>query len=566
MAKVSDIDVPPELVALYTRLISNGKAGATSSNSSRIRTAATRPTKKRKAPYVTRRLSAMVDLLCKRLGLTEDTQEWRSRHYLELSNLLDGVIDPDLWLECVVLSVTSLESFPENVPDPSPPPYAYRDVGNLPSLTTYLDGEETVGHPTYEGAHSGGYFNDNYWRWTRKVFALQEPVTDPLKTAAFYYGSLSFEIDADARASKPMFSALAHPIYARSGDGILETVDPPRVKAISFYWRYTIPDSDAPFFHKEYQRRIMMLPRLTPKFTTGLPADRAVMTIGPRPMLGRGFNNNQSVSVQMQEDIKLYQLHPCAGQLPRPILRDPSGKLALYSPLTGELVSTSFDAGYTYAAQTRLDLVLLSPGTPAKIYTAALSAVAEWAPVEPFDYPLSILRSCAQEIFTSDGVTVRGVSSSGSTLHSQVWNPNYGQMWPRAALHPLWAWDLYCQFLSGQLFFFNSEVSIKSMSALPPSGDKICTTSTGVWWIANLAGSLTLYHATPDSSAPTLLRTGLHSRTFMSRWRDGGIVLFSTSNSTLYTVELIGDDHAPFDCGTLSGDIYGINSCSLCAS
>jgi hypothetical protein len=364
MAKFTDQEVPPELVALYDRLISNGKAGAFANNSCHVRKAAKKPKRPRKTPYVVRRLSAMVDILCDRLGLEPDSTAWRARHYVELSKLLDGVIDSDLWMACGILESVPLEASPENLPDPSPPPYAYRDVGNLPSLTTYVDGETGEGVPTYEGAHVGGYFEDTFWRWQRKVYALIEPITNPNDAAAFFYGGLDFQVDADARASKPMFSAMAKPILARIGEGILETVDAPRVGAVSLYWRYKIPDSDAPYFFKEYSRRVMILPRLTPKAGDSDPFTRAVLTIGPRPMFGRGFNNNQSVSVQMEEGIQLYQLNPCIGKTANPIVRTSSGKYGYCDPWAGTLVASAYAwqakpltmVGETVCVQTDADL------------------------------------------------------------------------------------------------------------------------------------------------------------------------------------------------------------------
>jgi hypothetical protein len=533
MAKYTDQDIPPELVAAYERLISNGVAGVTASGTSRIRTAATRPQRLRKAPYVVRRLSAMVDVLCKRLGLDRDSQSWKNRHFTELEKLLKGEIDPDIWIACTRIASAVLSAAPASVPDPDPPAYAYRDIGNLPTLPTYPLGVEVGGNPLYNGTWDEGYFKDDLWNWARTVFMLIEEVINPSLVPAFYFGGLEYEIDTDQRASKPIFSALTMPHFAVAGDAILSSNVPPREEAISLYWRYRIPESESPFYHLNYSRRVMILPRLGETFPPDEPADRAVLTIGPRPMFGRGFNNNSSVSVQMQESVDLYQMHPCIGKAPQPVVRDAAGKYALYNTETGVLTPSPHGPVSGQLSQGGHYLLQMVGIDDWYILENNLQTRRQFDfPYGPTHYPLEILPSGLDvQIAGYHGMTYTSFNGllnyKGGQILDEVFSDDpFVRCVPWLNCYPIGERGRYLRWMFPGGYWGDGSLNGPHL-VIAGSTNQLINTTTGVWYFGNVVGDqMPLCYAGWGDTAPTIVIPSVASNSWLTRYKSGGCCLF----------------------------------------
>lgn len=220
-----------------------------------------------------------------------------------LAKLLNGDLDLDYWQSVSAASRSYYGCVPTNIPDPTPPPYAYRQPDNLPSKVTYPLGTPLAAPLEYQGATLAGYFRDDWYKWTDVQFSLPEYAEDPDTYPIVMYVSASFDVTADKRGSRPMFSLVYKVDYLDAEIDTDEDPRPPTTKPISLLYRYKPPLGLPPYYHATLTRTTyLVLPN-----RDQLTGRRVVrVRLGVRPMFGRANNNNTTVSITCTCSPRIY--------------------------------------------------------------------------------------------------------------------------------------------------------------------------------------------------------------------------------------------------------------------
>lgn len=347
---VTDVDIPPELEAAVSDILSLDPTGADGTARARTRRAARESRTRQRQRASLLALKSAAEEIARRLELTPGSSAWKNTVYENLRELLQGIFNPKYWLDCVQIAEHFLSTSPTYGPDPSPKPYSYRTEDNLPTLATYAAGSISAGPASYTGLLEAGYFHDSSLTWSRHVFQLLEPFSagEPTPLIARLAGTLA--VDADTRGSRPMLSVLIKTLLAPSGHSIETTNQSVTDAADSFYWRYHPPAAAAPYYHASQDVRIIHPVNGPKHFVTAGDAERATILAAPRPMFGYGQNNNETVETELIATPELWQLSPCINRAGAPIAYATPASIRLIDTTTGESTGASLPAATTHRA------------------------------------------------------------------------------------------------------------------------------------------------------------------------------------------------------------------------
>jgi hypothetical protein len=225
-----------------------------------------------------------------------------------LAELRRDYFNPDHWKKCDILQTDYLKSIPTNVNDPKIRAYAYTDPANKRSLAQYHEGELDDAPPRYAGVTTGGQFRDNLLVWSRTTYKLVNEIEPGEIEPTFIEIQGRIRAYADRRGSRPMLSYICKTWLTATGSSYLTTTTPPTAKPWSFYYRYKVPDTAPPYYASEDIKHVVRTMRQKRHEEPDVRLTHAVVLLAPRPMYGRGFNNNVSVTTQMFADAKLWQI------------------------------------------------------------------------------------------------------------------------------------------------------------------------------------------------------------------------------------------------------------------
>lgn len=310
--KIYGQDVPPEyadqMIQIITALPSEPGNPAKAHTSKKARRASKKFTSR---PQLQGIIEAC-ETLARRLEMQPAAPITREFVHARAREILIGVFNPNYWKEVPRKSTRMLFATAAYQLDTAPPPYAYRTPTNRPSIPIYGQAVASSGEPEYIGLRTDDIFHDGSLKWRRDVYDLIEPIDSPDYEPVFFTLSGTLNIIGDKRGSRPMTSIMVHKQFMRPGTAPASSPDPRITGALSFYWRYGIPKATAPFYNVIYPRNLVA--RLYPieANLAGGYAQQLVLSIFPRPMLGRGYNNNNIVSVTLNETHQVYMIHPCA--------------------------------------------------------------------------------------------------------------------------------------------------------------------------------------------------------------------------------------------------------------
>lgn len=259
---------------------------------------------------------------------------------LSLLELRLGYFNPEHWEKCEQLDEKHFQNVPETGPDPKERSYAYPDPSNVRTLATYGDGSETTGPPRYHGNKLEGHFVDRLLVWKRATFEYVNKFDPGAVEPTFIDFEGTVTAFADRRGSGPMLSYIAKTWSVKKESSRLTTTEPPTNKPWSFYYRFKVPQTPPPFYHAQDAKKHIRTMRQPKHEETDGRLEKAVVLVAPRPMYGRGFNNNINVTTQFNPTITIWQIKPFGSDPP----------------------PTRYAHIFTYAIQTRAVFEQLDPG------------------------------------------------------------------------------------------------------------------------------------------------------------------------------------------------------------
>lgn len=310
MAWILGTDVPPALQTLWNALTSPGKNTQGADGALRLKKGKKKPKKPPKADLDLRAFRSVAEIVWTLRGGELGNAEADQFVFNLVRDMALGVLDGRYFRQCPVVSAETLETYPTNVPDPSPPAYGYRTPLFMPSDVTYPDGTPTAEAPTFHGGKVGTYFHDILLRWRKILFStywIDEP--DAEKRLLLLWDT-TITIQTTARGSRPMVSLNILGVIAKAGAAALTSTAAPILKKTTLYWRFKVPPSAAPFYNS-YQVRKVSKPfaRIAKKQGAGAGIG-VVVNASNRPMMGRGFNNNNDVVTTFNGDPELWEIKP----------------------------------------------------------------------------------------------------------------------------------------------------------------------------------------------------------------------------------------------------------------
>lgn len=312
MAKISGQDVPIDLQTLWAALVAPGKITQGADGSIKIKKNKKKPNKPPRRDLDLVALQSIAKLVEKEhftdLGKTPP-QDFVFNLTREL---LLGIFDPEYFVQCEVESAATLESVPTYSADLNPPPYGFRTPLFMPSVPVYPNGTPTASPPTYTGQKIGTLFADTLLRWRKIVFKAKAIDKNKGEERVLMRWDTTITIDATSRGSRPMFSLHVKGAISTDTGGALSSTEPPIMFKTSLYWRFKLPPTTPPYFNTYQVRRIVKpFARFAKKTGTGL-FTRYVLNASNRPMMGRGYNNNDSVETSFSGDPELWEIRsPC---------------------------------------------------------------------------------------------------------------------------------------------------------------------------------------------------------------------------------------------------------------
>jgi hypothetical protein len=320
VVKIVDPDVPPEFQAAMADILSSLPSGPGGQVVGRTRRKARLSLKKYTAREQLLAIKSACETLASRLGYSEGTPPWRAFVYAQVRAILEGRFSPEYWVPQYRSSQQIIASTPASTPDPSPPPYSYRVIDNLPTVPTYAPGVSSSGLPRYTGWRVGDYFEDKLLAWQRAIYELDLPLNDRDGEPTFFQLSGTQEMDSDRRGSRAMCSIMAQRNFAPAGGCAPFDSAVPMADALSFYWRYRAPKGEAPFYTVSLPRRIVA--RLYPRAPeiSSAPLESLAVSVWPRAMLGRAYNNNVTVSTTLDHAENVFQLSEEIGAQQKPLI------------------------------------------------------------------------------------------------------------------------------------------------------------------------------------------------------------------------------------------------------
>lgn len=340
MPKITGQAVPAELLALYTAITSPAKVTQGADGVLKLRKNKRKPKRRTRENLDLIALQKTARRVALLLGYTDGSQAYKDFLFTLTRELMFGIFDLAYFRPCDIRHAMTFVSTVTSVVDPTPPPYSYRLPDQRPTIPTYSSGLPTSMEPGYEGFLVGVDYKDSYLRW-RKI-SFDSPYLQDVRAQenVLVRWNCRIDIKASKRGSRPMLSLNLKMQTCREFDSALDTYEPPIVKKTSFYWRFKMPPSDAPYFNT-YQVRSVVKGGARIHQSSGTGNRVAfLLNASNRPMMGRGFNNNQLVQTNFTGDPEMWEIKPCLGALSRPIWKGSDDVHYLVNILTGELYPT----------------------------------------------------------------------------------------------------------------------------------------------------------------------------------------------------------------------------------
>lgn len=339
MAKLNTLNIPPEMATLWDQYLTikdiSNPGRVLTSSSKQCRKAA--PKKNPKA-YNRRLLE-----LCRRMAYAYAAasrkpfdKAWMLARYNEA---LTGIFPSPYWRELPLISATYYTSTPTSSPDLNPGPYAYRDPLNQPTAPIYPAGTETPGPASYTGETFAGYFEDSQLTWRHQLHEIADANDAADPTYLILKTNMQFNVAASNRPSRPMFSMLVSATTGTEADPAMPVTTPPIAAATSIYSRYRPPYTAPPYYAatKPAEHTIVMQTKKTATPTSD-PAE-LMLQIAPRPMFGKGFNNNVQVETSHTFNTTPRVIIPNFRLSAVPWQMYGTNPLRYFNPLTGQTIS-----------------------------------------------------------------------------------------------------------------------------------------------------------------------------------------------------------------------------------
>lgn len=331
--KLTATNVPPELAEEFARLVSINTAPPNGQTTGRTRRAVKRPGRKKRASATLADAYALANELAAyfRISTTKTT----GQHWIvaRAAAIYTGKVEPEWWEYAIEHSTGTVYAEISSIENLNPSPYAYRDPDNRPTIPTYTALDETDEAPRYEGSTTGDLYSDTYLSWRYKHWSIPEANAKGKKPPVWIVVTGSLVVAASNRGSRPMFSLM---LRATRGD-FADTAEldylPTDQAAKSYFWRYVVPDTPPPYFSATKPRRIVARVKGGPG--PFYEPDVGIQ-ISPRPMMGRGYNNNTAVTVTWNGTEKCLIPNACAQENRLPITHNNFGAFRWHDMATGE--------------------------------------------------------------------------------------------------------------------------------------------------------------------------------------------------------------------------------------
>lgn len=282
-----------------------------------------------------KQLRALVEYMATVFRFPNGTSEKKRFVSQELARLRAGIFDVRFWKESTLISKNYFSYSPQSTPDNNPPAYAYRTPANLPTIPIYDYGAPDIGPARYEGSMSSGYFFDSILCWERYIFDLDTKDDDYRYQPLVFSHEGILQITANMRGSRPMLSCILRSWIVSSDAPELSTMQCPAADIPpsspvwergmnSIYFRYRLPPVPAPYWNLTYARHMSIVLNSRTTYDPSAQPSKAVILLAPRPMFGRGFNNNTLINTTLTGAARLMILnmptsfYAFAGARPQP--------------------------------------------------------------------------------------------------------------------------------------------------------------------------------------------------------------------------------------------------------
>lgn len=310
MPKITGQNIPAGLLPLYTKLVSPGKVTQGPDGSLRLKKGKKKPKKNPPESLDLEAFQAIAEVVAD-VFFTQQSKPIPKNFVFDLTqNLLLGIVPTKYFKRCPLQSAVTLESIPSSIPDPSPPPYGFRTNQFLPTIPTYPDGSSTSSQPGYYGEKVSLRFEDKWLRWRKLIFKAWAFVFPEGLDRVLMVWDCTIGIDTAARGSRPMVSLNLTAYQGALAAPAITSTTPPIQKKTNLYWRFPVPPSASPFYHSYQVRRVVKpMSRIT-KNSGSAPFKYFVLDGSNRPMMGRGYNNNNTVQTSLSGDPVLWEIKP----------------------------------------------------------------------------------------------------------------------------------------------------------------------------------------------------------------------------------------------------------------
>ena len=310
MAKVQSTSVPTLLGPLWAKLTSPGKLASPSDGQLRFKKNKKKPNEQRKPDPDLIAFTRIAEIVATREGMTLGDGATTYFIFTLVRDLIKGIINPDYFRKCVVQSAVTMQSNCTSTEDQDPPPYGYRTALFMPTIPVYPNGTPSTDPAGYSGEKVGLFFEDTFLRW-RKISYLAKNIDEPdLLDRVLMKWDCTITAGTSSRGSRPMFSLNVFGVWAKTGAAELTVNEPPIMKKTVLYWRFKIPASEPPFYNASQARSIMKPFSRIAKAQGSGSGVSLIVNAANRPMMGRGFNNNNIVQTAFVGDPELWEVKP----------------------------------------------------------------------------------------------------------------------------------------------------------------------------------------------------------------------------------------------------------------
>lgn len=307
--KITGQTIPPELAADYAKYLTAKPLGAGATFNARTKKGVLNPPSAIKQKRQNSTIEGAVDYLI--LFLKNRTRITPSGifRYLQIQQIRQGIFDPEWWIECEIVSEQIIEETPTTIPFTGTRSYSYPVPWNTPTMAIYGNGTNSSGIPSFFGSTVGTEYSDKWLKWKRTIFDLKNAFNTVSDEPVFLKMNGSIHIVANARPSHAMLSAHIKQFFVEDGSTRLTTKEPPLNPCISAFFRYKMPHGEAPYYDYTHPLSLMYSLRTDAREEIGVTLSKCIVLTSPMPMMGWRWNNNESVSTELNATLELWQIN-----------------------------------------------------------------------------------------------------------------------------------------------------------------------------------------------------------------------------------------------------------------